>query len=534
MSHDAILQQFIDRHLAVVGPLAREAALANWEMQTVGSDEARDRAVEMSARLSKVYANPDDYALLKSLPHDGISDPLLQRQHTLLLQHFLSHQMDEKVIEEIVALELGIEDEYNNYRATLRGGPVSDNEIDDILIGSDDVALRREAWEASKTVGAAVADKVLHLVRLRNREAQRLGFADYYVMGLALQDLDEMRLFALLDDLHQQSETLWNDYKAELDARLAARFGIPLQEVRPWHHANRFFQEPGSGEADLDRFFADKDLVELTRSFFAQIGLPIEDLLQRADLFERENKCQHAFCMDIDRKGDVRVLCNNRPNERWMGTMLHEFGHAVYDKFHDDHLPYLLREPAHTLSTEAIALFMGRLDKDARWLRHYAGVSAAEAEQIEGQVKREVCDHLLIFMHWCFVMVHFERALYADPEQDLNALWWALVEKYQKVICPAADRPPHSWAAKVHLATAPVYYHNYLLGEMVASQLLHHINTTVLKGEGPDALVASPKVGAYLEDQVFAPGAIRPWEEWLEHATGERLNPAYFVAQLAE
>jgi Zn-dependent M32 family carboxypeptidase len=31
---------------------------------------------------------------------------------------------------------------------------------------------------------------------------------------------------------------------------------------------------------------------------------------------------------------------------------------------------------------------------------------------------------------------------------------------------------------------------------------------------------------------VFATGASVPWEEALEYATGERLNPAYFVAQM--
>jgi hypothetical protein len=34
--------------------------------------------------------------------------------------------------------------------------------------------------------------------------------------------------------------------------------------------------------------------------------------------------------------GDVRVLANISDNESWMGTMLHEFGHAVYALGHDD------------------------------------------------------------------------------------------------------------------------------------------------------------------------------------------------------
>ncbi len=531
MSQDTTLQQFIDRHIEIVEPLKREVALAQWEMETAGGDAARERLIALSGQLARVYASAADYDFLMRLPSDGFHDPRLARQHTLLLNRFLVHQMDETVIEEITALEVGIGDLFNNHRATLRGRAVSDNEIDDLLLTSDDAVLRQEAWEASKTVGAVVVEPVLRLVRLRNREARRLGFADYYQMNLTLQEMDGTRLFALLNDLCVRSDTLWAEFKTDHDAGLAARFGIAPEALRPWHYANRFFQELGTGEAGLDRFFADKDLERLTSEFYTAIGLPVDDLLQNSDLYEREGKCQHAFCTDIDRRGDVRVLCNNRPNERWMGTMLHEFGHAVYDKYHDPALPYLLREPAHTMTTEAVALFMGRLTRDAGWLRRYAGVSDAEAARVGELAQQEMRNHLLVFMRWCLVIAHFERALYADPDQDLNRLWWDLVEQYQSLHRPEGRNAP-DWAAKIHLATFPVYYHNYQLGEMVASQLLHNLQTVVLAGEEPDTLVTSPRVGDYLRERLFLPGALRPWESWLQNATGEQLNPSHFVRQL--
>ena len=53
---------------------------------------------------------------------------------------------------------------------------------------------------------------------------------------------------------------------------------------------------------------------------------------QRSDLYEKPGKSPHAFCTDIDREGDVRVLANIVPNEYWMGTMLHELGHSVYSQ----------------------------------------------------------------------------------------------------------------------------------------------------------------------------------------------------------
>ena len=532
MTHESTLQQFISQHVARVEPMIRKAALANWEMQITSSEEAKNRATELIAQLVKSYANAEEFALLKSLPAESIQAPLLARQHKLLHNAYLASQMEPAIIEEIVGLEVEIEDTFNTHRATVQGNPVSDNEMEDTLQNSQDVVLRRETWEASKTVGAVIEERVRRLVLLRNREARKLGFDNYYSMQLTLQEIEEERLFALLDDLYRQSKPLWTAYRNDLDAQLATRFQTTPDAIRPWHHANSFFQASEPGEVNLDPLFADKDLEAITAEFFTTIGLPIDDLLQIADLYERPGKCQHAFCLSIDKEGDVRVLCNNRPNERWMSTMLHEFGHAVYDKFCDPNLPYLLREPAHTMTTEAIALFMGRLTKDPVWLCRYAGVAPEAAEPIGKAAQRELRDSLLVFMHWCFVMANFERALYRDPNQDLTALWWEMVEKYQKVVCPPEDRPPHSWAAKIHLATSPVYYHNYLLGEMLASQLLHYIQKTVLAGEGAEALISSPKVGEYMRESLFYPGALRPWEEWLENATGEPLRPSYFAAQL--
>ncbi len=75
-----------------------------------------------------------------------------------------------------------------------------------------------------------------------------------------------------------------------------------------------------------------KNIAKLQKDYFNGIKLNIDDLIENSDLYEKEGKYQHAYCTDIDRAGDVRVLCNIKENQRWMGTMLHEFGHAVYDK----------------------------------------------------------------------------------------------------------------------------------------------------------------------------------------------------------
>ena len=61
----------------------------------------------------------------------------------------------------------------------------------------------------------------------------------------------------------------------------------------------------------------------------------------------------------------------------------------------------------------------------------------------------------LAFLIPAVVGAVMERALYRDPEQDLNALWWDLVERLQCVARPERRDAP-DWASKIHFSVAPV------------------------------------------------------------------------------
>jgi peptidyl-dipeptidase A len=433
-----------------------------------------------------------------------------------------------------VQLEKALESRFNQFRAQLDGRSVTDNELVDVLRQSDDIAQRRRAWEASKQIGPEVEADLLSLVRLRNEGARQLGFANYYSMSLELDELDERELFDLFDELERETTPLWREYKGALDKRLAQRLGVGEDALRPWHYADPFFQEAPPAEVSLDPFYSNQDLVVLTERYFAAIGFPLRELIDRSDLFERPGKCQHAFCMSMDRAGDVRVLCNVRPTERWMGTLLHEYGHAVYDQHIERSLPWLLRAQAHVLTTEASAMLFGRLSRNPVWLREWAGADAAELAKHAEPVARAVRQQLLVQTRWEMLMVHMERSLYRDPDQDLRALWWDLVERFQWVRRPEGRHEP-DWAAKIHFSIAPVYYHNYQLGEMLATQLQDHLLRRVLGGGTGvwERYVKSPEVGAFLKREFYAPGRRWNWRELTARATGRPLESRPFVDELA-
>ncbi|QQR74498.1 MAG: M2 family metallopeptidase [Holophagales bacterium] len=515
-------------------PLSRDTALAGFESSVSGKEEDYARSAALQLELRKLYADPATFARLKAWRDGaGIEDPLLARQLEILYLGFLGNQLPEATLAELVKRQTAIEQTFNTFRATVDGKPASDNDLNTILRESTDPARLETAWKASKEVGAQVAPAIVELVKLRNQAAKALGFRNFQVMQLALSEQDPAAIEKLFDELDVLTAQEFAAAKQEIDTFLAKRLGIAREALRPWHYQDRFFQTgPAIYPVDLDGIFAGKDLVDLARRYFAGIGLPIDDILARSDLFEKPGKYQHAFSTDIDRAGDVRILCSLKPTAEWMDTLLHEAGHGVYSKFNDPALPWLLRDAAHTFTTEAMANLFGRMASNPAWMQEMVGISAAERAKVAAAVSASQRLEQLTFSRWSQVMFRFEKAMYENPEQDLDSLWWDLVERYQLLTRPAGRKAP-DWAAKIHVALYPAYYHNYLLGQLLASQLAHTIGRDVLKVADVygQSFVGRPEVGAYLQERVFKPGMTLPWNDMIEKATGEKLTAKYYAEQ---
>ena len=526
-------RSFADAHIARIEPVSREVNLAYWAATISGRSADFERYASLEIELQKVYTDRADFARLAAWRGNGTGrDPMEARELDLLYRAYQRNQVDPALIEATTQLSSQIVRAFGTYRARVDGRELTGNDVRTVLKTSTESSYRRAVWEADKAVAREVRADLLELVRLRNRIASDLGFTNYYVMSMELSEQSPEEMGALFDRLAMLTMEPFRTAKREIDAALAERYGIAVDEIRPWHYEDPFFQEaPRVFAVDFDGYYKGRDVVELSRAFFAGIGLEVREIIARSDLYEKPGKEQHAYCLDIDRCGDVRVLANVQNDESWTGTMLHELGHAVYDTHIDPSLPFLLREHAHVFATEAIAMLFGRLSKDAHWMEQMLGLTRAHRETIEPSSQRSSRLAQIIFARWCQVMMRFERGLYADPAQDLNRLWWDLVEQYQLIPRPAGRNEP-DWAAKIHIVSAPVYYHNYMLGELFASQLDHAIQTSVLHStNGRRSMVNEPAVGAFLRDRVFLAGKRFRWDELVRRATGEPLAPDHFVAQ---
>ena len=220
-----------------------------------------------------------------------------------------------------------------------------------------------------------------------------------------------------------------------------------------------------------------------------------------------------------------------------METILHELGHGVYDKYLDPGTPYLLRTPAHTFTTEAVAMFFGRLSRNPAWMQQMLGLSDAQRAEIE-KVRRPLrpAQATRSSPAGTMVMYNFRegplRQSRPGPEPSSGGTWWRDIRLVKRP--PSRTNP--DWAAKIHFSAAPCYYHNYMLGELLASQWQHTLVTKVLGLQSDQGVsyIDQKKAGDYLRRAVFEAGNLYPWNEMIQRSTGEPLTAKYFVDQFVK
>jgi len=529
---------FLKSYQAKLAKLEIRAALAAWKAANSGKKEDFDASAEAVLAVRKFHSDPVAYQRLKDLMNARSELTAVEARALEMAElAYRRNQLPADLLQKMVELSTEIERLFNTFRAEIDGKKLSNNDLLEMLRKENGSNRRQQIWEALKQVGSVVAPKLVELAKLRNQAADQLGFDNYWEMAICLQEHEPDQLLAIFDELERLTRQPFTRMKAKMDRELAGRFGIEPEQVMPWHYDNPFFQAaPPSDKVDLDEFYEKKskeDIVKIARAFYHGIGLPVDHVLKRSDLYEREGKDQHAFCISIDRAGDVRTLCNIKPTAEWMDTTLHELGHAVYDLHVDRSLPFNLREPAHAFTTEGVAMLFGALGKTPAWMVACADADPKRVDQLADAILQQRRREQLIFARWTMVMLHFEKALYEDPEQDLNALWWQYKERFQQLKRPA-DRNEPDWAAKPHFTIAPVYYHNYMLGELFAAQL-RHVLAELAGHDGPTSKLSfngRKEFGDFLKQKVFKPGSAMRWPRFVRRAAGEPLTARYFAAEV--
>lgn len=430
-----------------------------------------------------------------------VTDALVARRLEVWDRLFRAARVSE--LPDVVRLKNRISNRIVGFTFRVQGEEVGLGRLRQILRTERDREQRRAAWMASSPLAAELGPMTRELVDLRNAAAGAAGYRSYAHMSLDFAGLDLERTVAILNELQAASE---NSYRTVL-AEGAARAGIA--DVQPWDLKFILEGEYGPPASKLPVEWIQPRLAEWGRLH----GIPLDD---RGIAVHYLDIPFNGLCMPIA-SGDIRILGNVNSGLTYYKTMFHELGHALHASFSDPGAYVLRREPA--VFNEGMAETMAYVVFDPEWLAHIG----LPHDQVQAAVRGKL-GTWFAYLRERSAWALFEYGLYANPGQNLDRL---LADVESRMLGCAMDTTQR-WAANAWYSGYPIYWQNYVLGDVIASQIHHDLRRRFGKG-----MWRSEESVRYVCEHYWAPGGLVEWQTKIERGTGEPLSTKALVADLS-
>lgn len=424
---------------------------------------------------------PDYGALLEDAP-DGTLAPLETRRLDIHRRRQLEAIV--RTDPEVAALVRSLHGRILDFRPFLADAPAAWVDIREALRTEPDEARREALWFAATPLAESIESDVQQLFAHRNRVAHELDFSGYPELAMAAGEVTVIEYLGLCDEIEGATR---DSYETALDW-IRERTG--RSSIEPWdidYHLATLDSSP----ADCPAASFGPRLDELLASWgLSRAGLPItviDALLPYGGL-----------TLPVSIPDDIRVIVQPRDGQAHFESWCHEMGHALHmAHVRVDSTVFQWDAPAWE---EAMAFLLER-----------AAATAAIAVDAPPQARWRT----IVRLRRLLAASLFEILAYERPEGDLHSLYSEIHESYLGY----PRHPERLWSAMPLSVTHPVYLPNYVLGRLVAAQLEE------LRDE-------AGSWGRRLRDDLWAPGAVRPWTERVEALTGRPLDPDAFLRGL--
>jgi len=544
---ELILCHYLDRKTSLIRDYSKESSLAYWNATVSGKESDYKKLIDLELDFSKsnrrapenfspdhfstitknVFTNEEDFELLRKLKNSGlITDTILSRQLIYLYHTFTSSQIESEKYKKLLESQTKLSHTASTIKFELDGKMYSAAKIDSIRKFTTSNLAMEKIGRSYQQKGKLIAPDIIKLVKDRNELAVSFGFTDFYHLMLEEKDQSPQMIRSLSEEIELKTRDQFFNVKNVIDKRLARRFGVSIQELRPWHYnEGRTSYLPKSFISKLDSLLAPTDPIKRASDFFAGIGLPIQDVIDKSEL----RKGNADVTIIIDFSTDIRIIGGITNTFDGLTKILHEGAHATHYKNVSDDVPYLLKGPSLFIA-EGVASYFSNMAYDSLWLSREVFCDEKTKDQIA-----LICQHFrqidqLFRIRKQMVFAEFEREIYASPDQDLDLLWHDLNLKYLGINY-SKEKGTCFWAANKYFTSLSCSVQNYIVADIFASQLKHAIDEKILN-RNTLRIQDNKAVGKYLIENLFKYGDLLPWEKLVVKATGETLNTSYFANEL--
>jgi oligoendopeptidase F len=395
---------------------------------------------------------------------------------------------------------------------------------------------RRSSFEGFREIERWVLDNgFLDLVKLRNRFARALGYANYFELKLRKNErMTPEQLGRILDDFVARTDAAHARSLTGLRAKHGER------ALEPWNV--RFF---ASGDVDrrMDEYMPFGLALGRWVQSFRHLGIQYRGATMQLDLMERAGKHQNGFCHGpiptwVNEKGDwvpgqINFTAEAKPDQvgsglRAINTLFHEGGHAAHFANVTQNAPCFSQEyaPTSMAYAETQSMFCDSLLNDADWLKRYARNAQGQAipdalirDRVASSQPMRAFDERSIA-----VVPYFEAVLYqlTDAALTPEAVLALARETEMRVLGIESPRP---LLAIPHLLNqeSAASYQGYLLAHMAVYQT----RAFFLRRYG--YLTDNSAIGPALAEHYWAPGNSIAHDAMLRSLTGEGFSARYLA-----
>lgn len=500
---------FVKKHIERVKPLKEKYSETIWEAYTGKSSFSKlleysnesDSIFRSSSKppeyyqslLNNVYDNSSEFEILQKIKKSGlIQDPILNRQFMKLFREYLvihnnwdnSEKQQAQLFEQFFDLKK------------------SETAFFDSIKNTQSDVDARNLWMERFTELSIDFKK---LIESKNNDARKMGYQNYFELEMDFNGVDYKQLDSFINIIEKETHSDYLQLLEMCKKEICQAFNINVTQIEQSHYT--YITSQMHFPKAWNKTYTQAEAIDIINRFFGYGAFDTETIIKKSDLWYQKDKIDQSFfyCPDLDKK-DLRIYANIQPNTRGIYVLLHEFGHALHYQSIDRSIPYLLKEP-NTISTEAIAIYFNDKLYHSPSLLKLMGIPETNDLSFYNAFTNP---SRVIFIRKMIRTIRFQQAIFENPNQDFNQLWWNLTDRYMLFDTSAKHRLPE-WITSQHIIYANGIHVYYLYALAIAAQLEAYY---------PDDVIG-PVIGFMKHGDAYH------WQQLIEMLTGEKLNLNY-------
>ncbi len=414
---------------------------------------------------------------------------------------------------EIAELENKLQKRITDFKFTLDGGLITRAQIGNRLREEKNQRLRHALWQVTGQLSSRAKDDLVTLVKLRNEQAKKYGFPNYYSLALHLQAIDEAWLLRTLNSLEELTRKPFQAFTK------ASKRKLHVKEFRPWD-----FDIALRAAVSLpDKYFSPNSVFSVLHKFEKGIGFPVDSLPIKEYV---KDIPYGGLSLALNIPSDSRFLVNPTKGKGFYEVAFHEYGHSLQAVYISVEHPILkgyewIPGAQCAAYSEGVADFHKEFTDHPDWLYRHTKAKKREIEKYLSGKGLPVLYRLRRLLRDFFI----EYEMYKNPDQDMAALERAMFKKY--LLAELDKKDSHLFAANIWYTSYPCYFQSYILAGMIATQLQEALSSKLA-----DEKISSPKVARWIIERLYAAGETTEWTERIHEATGKSLETGAYLRKM--